>query len=352
MTATPRALPWSRLFARQSLVRLLWITVALVLLWLTLRTVDFAAVWARLSQLQPQQLLVLLVANLFVLATFSARWWLLLYAQGYALPYITLMGYRLATFAVSYFTPGPHFGGGPLQVYLVTARHGVPVSVSVAAVVLDKVLEMLANFAFLALGVLFVVRRQMLPGWGQESLLVTSILLLLLPAGLLIALALGRHPVSGFLSAFEAAWQRLSVTRGRSTRSLAATTFFTTARQSEDQITMLCRNHPLILLLAVGASAFSWLAIIGEFWLMTNILGLGFGLNEAITALLAARVAILLPLPAALGALEASQALAMRSLGLPASDGISLTILIGARDVLLGLAGLWIAAVTIWKKRR
>ncbi|NMD35447.1 MAG: UPF0104 family protein, partial [Planctomycetes bacterium] len=55
----------------------------------------------------------------------------------------------------------------------------------------------------------------------------------------------------------------------------------------------------------MGASALSWLAIIGEFWLMTDVLGLGLTLPQAITALVAARVAILLPLPAALGALEA-----------------------------------------------
>jgi len=352
MTATLRALSRSRFFTRQSLLRLFWVALAIYLLWITLRAVDLTAVWARLQQLQPQQLLLLLAVNVVVLATFSARWWLLLYAQGYVVPYFTLMAYRLATFAVSYFTPGPHFGGEPLQVYLVSARQGVPVSVSVAAVVLDKVLEMLANFAFLALGVVFVLRRQMLPDWGQEALLATSLFLLLLPASLLGALALGRHPVSGLLRGLDVAGQRLAKARGRSLRSLVQTSVYTTIRQSEEQSTLLCRAHPFILLLALAASAASWVAIIGEFWLMTHVLGLDLGFPEAITALLAARVAILLPLPAALGALEASQALAMRTLGLPAADGISLSILIRARDVLLGLVGLWIAAVTLWWRKK
>ena len=138
--------------------------------------------WEYLRRLQPGQLFLLLAVNVAVLATFSARWWLLLYAQGYALPYRNLIAYRLATFAVSYFTPGPHFGGEPLQVYLVSARHQVPVSVSIAAVVLDKVLEMLANFTFLTLGVIFVLRLQVLPGASDEQLLVASLLLLALPS--------------------------------------------------------------------------------------------------------------------------------------------------------------------------
>jgi len=61
-------------------------------------------------------------------------------------------------------------------------------------------------------------------------------------------------------------------------------------------------------------------------------------------ALLAARAASLLPLPAAVGALEASQALAMASLGLPPAYGVSLSLLIRGRDVLFGLFGLALAA--------
>ncbi len=182
------------------LINLFWVALALALLWLTLRAVDLAEVWVRLRHLQPEQIALLLAVNVAVLATFSLRWWLLLYAQGYRLPYLRLMAYRLATFAVSYFTPGPHFGGEPLQVYLVTARHQVPVAASVAAVVVDKVLEMTANFTFLTLGVLFVVQAQALPGVSQAQLLATSVVLLMLPISLLVALFLDRRPVSALLA--------------------------------------------------------------------------------------------------------------------------------------------------------
>ena len=158
------------------LARLFWLALAVALLWLTLRAVPLDEVWGRLSRLEPGQVLLLAAINVLVLLTFSLRWWLLLYAQGYVLPYLNLVGYRLATFAVSYFTPGPHFGGEPLQVYLVTARHGVPVSASLAAVVLDKILEMLANFAFLVAGILIVLRQQAWIGPDQTQLVFFSLL--------------------------------------------------------------------------------------------------------------------------------------------------------------------------------
>ncbi|MBK8797928.1 MAG: flippase-like domain-containing protein [Anaerolineales bacterium] len=153
--------PWPRRPWRAGrLLHLIWIALAVALLWLTLRAVNMGEVWDRLRHLQPSQIGLLLLVNVAVLATFSARWWLLLFAQGYRVPYHHLMAYRLAAFALSYFTPGPHFGGEPLQVYLVTSRHKAPVSVAVAAVVVDKVLEMTANFTFLTLGVLLWCGRR------------------------------------------------------------------------------------------------------------------------------------------------------------------------------------------------
>lgn len=347
MTAALRALACRRSPLRSIILRLFWLALALALLWLTLRAVNLTEVWNNLHRLQPSQLLLLLAVNMVVLATFSMRWWLLLYAQGYTLPYHNLIAYRLATFAVSYFTPGPHFGGEPLQVYLVTARHRVPASASIAAVVLDKILEMLANFTFLTLGVLIMLRQQVLPGIGDELMLVASLLLLALPLMVLVALWLGWHPLSAGLGWLDQAWQRSMRWLGRSPNTLTQSAFYRTMRQSEEQSIVLCRHHPMILLLALGASALSWGAIVAEFWFMTRMLGLSMPLSDTVAALLAARVAILLPLPAALGALEASQALAMQVLGQSPAAGVSLSLLIRGRDVLLGAVGLLLAAVMV-----
>lgn len=325
---------------------------ALGLLWLTLRSVPLAAVSAQLAQLRPVEVAILILANLLVLATFSARWWLLLYAQGYRLPYVMLMGYRLAAFAVSYFTPGPHFGGEPLQVYLVARRHAVPTPAALAAVVLDKLIEMTFNFTFIVLGALFVLETQMdVSGAAQGAVIGGFTLLFALPVIMLAALARGRHPLSTPLTALAAAWRRLrkEPAEAISTHS-GFGRFVITLRESEHLGCRIFQRRPWLLVAAIGVSIASWAAIVAEFWLMTALLGLGLTLPDVLVALLAGRAAILLPLPAAVGALEASQALAMVSLGLPAAYGISLSLLIRGRDVLLGLIGLGLAAL-YWRKK-
>jgi uncharacterized protein (TIRG00374 family) len=299
-------------------------------------------------------LLLLLAANLLVLATFSVRWWLLLYAQGYALPYHKLVEYRLAAFSVSYFTPGPHFGGEPLQVYPLTRRHAVPLPVALAALVLDKLFELIFNFTFVLAGALLVFEMGVgLVGQAQGWTVAAFALLFLLPVVILVALALGRHPLSGPLAVVLRSWQRLmgkpEQVRADSTHSRSGH-FVITLRESEHLGSRLFRQRPWLLVAAVLVSLLSWAAILAEFWLMTYVLGLNLSLADAAVALLAARGASLLPLPAAVGALEASQALAMVSLGLPAAYGVSLGLLIRARDVLFGLIGLGLAATYLQRR--
>lgn len=327
---------------RRFALRLLWIAPALLLLWLVLRTVSLREVGALFANLRPAGLIALAAANVLVLLTFNARWWLLLRAQGHAVPYLALVGYRLAGFAVSYLTPGPHLGGEPLQVWLVSRRHGVPAAVSLSALVLDKTLEMFANFLFLLAGVVFVVRGRFLAAGVDWALLGWSVALALLPLLLLGALARGRQPVSGFALRVIAAWRRL---RNGPTASQATPSRLVRAlRQSEEQMGGLLRTQPGLLPAALALSLLTWAGILAEFWLMTRVLGLALSPADAVVALLAVRVAILLPLPAALGALEAGQILAMRMLGLPPAPGVGISLLIRARDILLAFLGLALAA--------
>jgi uncharacterized protein (TIRG00374 family) len=326
-------------------LNLVWFGLALLLLWLALRTVDPAQVWALMRGLQPWQIALLLVANGAVLFSFSLRWWLLLRAQGYHIPYAQLVGYRLATFAVSYFTPGPHFGGEPLQVWLITSRHGVPASAALATVVMDKTLEMAVNFVFLLTAMLVVTASSTQAIAGP--VLALGLLLPLAPILLFVALANGRRPLTGLLAGYRRAvrsWPQLwqpadagSELDAKTSDRLGETLF-----AAETEGALLARR-PSALAAALGASLLSWVGIIGEYWLMTSVLGLGLTLPQALTALLAARLALLLPLPAAVGALEASQIAAMSLLGFSPATGATLALLIRLRDVTLGIVGLGLA---------
>ncbi|GJM41056.1 MAG: hypothetical protein DHS20C20_13380 [Ardenticatenaceae bacterium] len=297
--------------------------VALLVLWLVVRSVPLREVGRTLALLRGWQLAVLLFLNGLVLLGLNGRWWLLLRGLGYKLPFGALLGHRLAAFGVSYFTPGPHFGGEPVQVLLVERQHGVPRAGAIAAVSLDKTVELLLNFGFLTFGVALVVQTGLLGNAVGGQTAVWTFLLLLPPILYLWLIWQGRQPVSWLL-------QRLKIERWR-----------TAVAASEAQMNTLCRQNPSALGGAIAVSALSWGLMITEFYAMASFLGVSLSLVQLITLMTAARVAYLLPLPGGLGTLEASQVWALGLMGFNPAAGLGLSLLIRLRDVLLGLLGLW-----------
>jgi uncharacterized membrane protein YbhN (UPF0104 family) len=105
-------------------------------------------------------------------------------------------------------------------------------------------------------------------------------------------------------------------------------------------MSVFCVESPRTILQASLVSGLLWLALIGEYWLATRLLGLQLNLVQVLSALVAARLAFLTPLPGGVGALEASQVPALEALGLPGVYGLSLSLLLRGRDLLLAGIGL------------
>ncbi len=320
--------------SRRTVLRALpWIIGLAVLFWV-LRAVSLADVWAILSGLTLWEIAALALLNLGVIGTFTARWWLLLRGQGYTIPFLRLTGYRLAVFGLSYFTPGPHVGGEPLQVLLVEKEDDVPRATAVAAVTLDKSIEFAVNISLLLAGITLVLRWQFIDDQLGWQALGVGVILLALPLLYLGAATAGRRPLAAAVGVLPR-WPGLGRWAGSLERAA------TTLADSEREVTHFIRRAPGTLILAVLISVASWLGLVFEFWLMAAFLGVQLTFPELITALTAARIAILLFLPAGLGVLEASQALAFGALGLDPAVGASLSLLIRARDSVLGGFGLW-----------
>jgi hypothetical protein len=308
--------------------------VALFLLWLVLRTVSLTAVLHSLQQLQFWQISVLVWLNALVLVLLTGRWWLILWGLGHKLPFGLTLGHRLAAFGVSYLTPGPQFGGEAVQVLLVEKVHGVARTTAVSSVTLDKTLELLVNFSFLAMGVWVVVQSSFFDGSLGWQTAVFALTLLSFPVLYLVALWRGRQPIAGFMRV------TLPVFNGR----LAWRRTFETAVHgmavSEKQAGQFCHQAPAFLWAAFFVSVLGWLVMVVEFGAMLTFLGADVSFGQAIMVLTAVRFAFLLPLPGGLGTVEVAMVLALSQLGFNPAVGLSASLLIRGRDVLLALTGL------------
>ena len=320
------------------LARLFWLALLAALLFWALQNAPLAEIWNSLQLLRPWQILALLALNTVIFGLITARWWLIIRAEARRVPFLPLVAYRLAAFGMSYFTPGPQVGGEPLQILYMQKAYGLTTVRATAAVIMDKLLEFLANFLFLALGLFSVTASGMLGGFAPDAWVAVPLALLLLwPLLHILLLYRRRHPLSTLIKPLR------QLLAGRK-KFAAIETFLRLVIVSEHLAALFCRRHIGHLLAALGVSLLSWAGMMLEYYLMLIFLSADLSLTETLAALTVVRLSFLAPLPAGLGALEASQVFAATAFGLPAALGISLALLMRARDILLGGLGLLIAA--------
>lgn len=321
-------------FYRRIFRILLWCSIPVVVWW-TLKDFSIAEILGNFQSIGLEAVVVLIGLNIIIFTLLSLRWWLILRAQGNPRSLLTLINYRLAGFGITYFTPGPQLGGEPLQVYLLSQREGIKTSFAAASVTLDKLLELLANFSLLLVGIAVILFGGSLEGATRFELILLPILLLMLPIAYLVALRLGYYPLSSILSIINV----------RITRSQKFTRLVLTLTETENQVSKFCQENTLPLLVAAILSFGIWVLMVFEFSLMMQFLGIHLNLMQVLVALTAARIAFLLPLPAGLGTLEAGQVMAMGLIGVNPVFGVSLSLLIRIRDVIIGSIGLWLGGV-------
>jgi glycosyltransferase 2 family protein len=313
--------------------------VLAVLLYFALRTVPLDEIWNTIGQLQLWQVGTLLGLNLFIYALITLRWWIIVRAENRAIPYFPLLLVRIAVFGVSYFTFGPHVGGEPLQVFYLQRKYRLTFTHATASVIMDKLLELLANFFLLAVGLMAILQAGILSTNGSSSWLSLSglVLLCMWPPVHIIFLYKRKYPISAFL-------RRIPFIKrdAKPVRFIAA---------SERLAGTFCRRHLSSLLSAIAISVCAGVGMVSEFALIVNFLDINLPLWQTVAAWTAGWLSLLAPLPGGLGALEASQVFVLGVFGIPGASAIGVTLVMRARDLLIGGLGLLFTSQAIEKPK-
>ena len=310
-----------------------------ILLYFALRNVPLHEIWATIRGLQLWQIATLFGLNLFIYGLMTFRWWVIVRAENKQIAYVPLFLVRIAVFGISYFTLGPHVGGEPLQVFYLQRKYKLTFTHATASVIMDKLLELLANFLLLAVGLTAVLQAGILSADGSGSWLsLTGLLLLCMwPPIHIIFLYRRKYPVSDILRAIP--FLRKDA---RPVRFIAA---------SERLAGTFCRRHLSSLLVATAISVLAGVGMVSEFALIVNFLDIQLSSWQTIAAWTAGWLSLLAPLPGGLGALEASQVFALGIFGVPAALAIGVTLVMRGRDLLIGGLGLLLASRALEKQK-
>jgi len=308
---------------------LLWIPVPLLLYW-ALKDIRFRELFTNLEKLTALQIGVLLVVNLSFVLILTLRWAVILRGLGASVGFFRLLSYRLAGYAVSYLTPGPQFGGEPLQMYLAKKQSNLGYDVGSASILLDKTFELLGNFTFLGLASLAFLPLGVLSSSGLRLAIPLPSLLIALPAAYLTAVFFGIRPLSWCMSRLPAGF--LARPRIHKTEALI--------RSGETRILAYCRRRGRTLLQILLFFLLIWTISLAEMRLILHFLKVQVSFSQTLLILAGGKFAFLLPFPGALGALELTYVGVFELLDLGAETGMSLVLYMRARDLLFAAAGL------------
>lgn len=267
--------------------------------------------------------------NVIVLVLLATRWRILTHALDLGISMLQILGVRQAGALISFVTPGPQFGGEPLQVVWLWRRYRVPGPTALLAVGLDRFFELFVNFSVLLGAVLILLGSGVTPGmdWSILSVLLFGIVLLMVVAvSVLIVRPVWlrrfiRHQVEHWrqhprLRRLGGHWAEIS-----------------------HQLSRLTADHRRPLGFAMLASCLAWAGMIVEFWFLLGLAQVPFDGTDFILLFTVMRLAFLLPLPGGIGSVEAGLFWSFQALGLPLSMAASVVVLMRVRDLSLLLSG-------------
>ncbi len=267
------------------------------------------------------------VVSILLAVGVTYKWAIALDAYGVRLPFYTLFVYRLIGFAVSYVTPGAHVGGEPIRAILVS-RQGIPYKVSFSAVIVDKLLELMFNFAMFFLGALIILNVTEFPLVARASIFVLSLALVVLATVLTVKILKQQKILVPILRFFRVhrrkGWKRLEKS----------------VNEVELLIEHFYQNKRRHFIDSVIVNAILWVLMFAEYKFALRILGYDASLFGIFLLLTGVGIAYSIPIPAALGVLELGQVSAGALLGLRASIGVALAFLIRIRDIIWTIIGL------------
>ena len=301
---------------------LIWFTAG-VLIILTILELPIGDMLPRIDAISNSVWTTLFLVNLVILFLAVKRWQIISQIFGVEISFARLFIIRQAGSTFSFVTPGPQFGGEPLQALWLNRDQGIPLDNTIASIGADRFIEIFINFSFLFLGILLVIQGNIEADLSNAGLFVSLSLICLIA---LLSLSFYKHRfiVSSLFSLYRLVFQKTS-DKGQEQRITTSISVIFSRIEKEK----------LKVSFAIVIGAFGWLALIFELYLMMRALNLTPDLYEIVFVMLGIRIALLMPIPGGVGTIETSLIWSFGILGLSLVGAAGVIALNRIRDLII-----------------
>ncbi|MFH1505556.1 MAG: lysylphosphatidylglycerol synthase transmembrane domain-containing protein [archaeon] len=309
---------------------LIWsLIIGVIVLALILAKIPFKEALGFFLNARIEYVIAFFAVSFAIMALNGLRWWIILKSQGHKLPYWTVLAYKYAGFGVNFITPGPRVGGEPVRAGLL-AKHGIEFHKGFASVVIDKTVELSMWAVFFIIGVVTVLANFALPENFKLIVIGVAILFIIGVFYFFKAILTGEEVFLKLLLFF-----RINKMKKFKSYKRKILVF-------EERIRKFYKEDRKEFIYAVIISAIAWLLMFLEYKYALLMLGLDVPFMQIFFIFTFVGIAYMLPVPLALGVMEAGQISIFKIFNREGAAGVALSLLIRGRDFIWALIGFFV----------
>ncbi|MBC8495344.1 flippase-like domain-containing protein [archaeon] len=306
---------------------LIGLAIGIVAMFFVLKTIPIGEVMTLFKNAKTTTIIGYVLSSVAILLTVTWRWQIILESQKIKIPFITLWGYRIVGYGISFLTPAAKLGGEPFRAGLL-CRHNIKFSKGLSSVVIDKAIDLVFSALFFFIGIIVILFSLALPGLTEIAMLFFAIIFMI------GAIFFYKRMVSG-QGFIMGAYKFLKLNRIKSFQLPEKKLV-----EFEALLIKFFRDDKKHFIMTVVASFISWIFMFFEFKFLGLILGYDLSFIGLFLIISLIGLAFLIPIPMALGSMEASQVTVFSIIGENTAGGVALSFVVRARDLIWSAIGI------------
>ncbi|MCF7798373.1 flippase-like domain-containing protein [Candidatus Woesearchaeota archaeon] len=274
-----------------------------------------------------------ILASISIMLLHTWRWHLIIKTAQIKISFWKTFLYRIVGFGISFITPVAKVGGEPLRAMLLQ-RQGATFRRGFSTVAIDKIAELAITGVLFVFGIIIALLTLALPENLVIGMVILVVIMIVLLTWFYFLIISDKNLILGL-------FRFLRLNRIKKLQKWEENII-----EMDGWMIAFRKDHKVVFNKIMFITTAAWLLMFIEYKSVLMIFGIGeisfAGLFLIITVL---GFAYLIPIPLALGVLEAAQISVFAMLRLNVAAGVALSIVIRARDFLWTLIGVGILSI-------
>lgn len=262
-----------------------------------------------------------LLISVLIMSIHTLRWKMIIKSSGYKVPFFKLLQYKIAGSGISFLTPGAKVGGEPVRAILLK-NHNIKFHKGLSTVITDKIVELSVQ------GVLFVAAA-MLAVFTMAMPSNMNIIIIIFSVVSIYLIVYVYYQIFNDNNLFLKWFRKLGLNKIKKLEKSEKKII-----EFEKIIVKFHKEDSKDFYYSVFLTLITWFLMFGEYYFAAQMLGFDLTIKQIFIIISAMGAAYLIPIPMALGVFEAGEMTIFKMLKLSATAGVSLAIIIRARDLI------------------